>query len=40
VKVLEKAWGLFDKPDELGVGCKKLEQVSEAAKKEIKKGAE
>ena len=40
VKALEKVWGFFDEADELGEGCKKLHQVSEAAEKQIKKEAE
>lgn len=40
VGALEKVWGLFDEGDKLGEGCKKLYQVSEAAEKEVKKGAE
>ncbi len=34
VKVLEKFWGFFDKEDEFGMGCAKLEELSRAAEKE------
>jgi len=40
VKVLEKFWGFFDDSDKLGEGCKKLDQISEAAEKKIKKESE
>ncbi|MGB5443772.1 MAG: AsmA family protein, partial [Gammaproteobacteria bacterium] len=40
VKVLEEFWGFFDRNDKLGEGCKKLEQISAAAEKEINKETE